>query len=119
MNEELIQIFAECTEAIEQGRLTVDDCLHKYPHYRAELIDLLQVAMRARAVPTATPAAEFRQGARARLLTQLPPRTAASDGAITSHHFLASAAISQGLQTMRQRLIQQWPWALRPALRVR
>jgi len=40
MNEELIQIFAECTEAIEQGRLSLDDCLDKYPQYRTELVDL-------------------------------------------------------------------------------
>lgn len=110
MNEELIQIFAQCTEAIEEGRLTVDDCLDKYPQYRAELVDLLQVAMQARAVPTATPMAEFRQGARSRLLAQLPPRTAASNGRATQHHLLASAAVSQRLQTTRQRFVQRWPW---------
>jgi mannose-6-phosphate isomerase-like protein (cupin superfamily) len=118
MNEELIQIFAECTEAIEQGRLSLDDCLDRYPQHRTELIDLLQVAMQARAVPRATPTAEFRRGARARLLAQLPPRAAASDGAAAHHHVSATPAITSRLQTTGQRLAQRWPWPLRASLAV-
>lgn len=110
MNEEqLSQIFAECTEAIEQGRLMVDDCLDKYPQYRAELIDLLQVAMQTRAVPTAVPAAEFRQGARPRLLNQLPPR-AAADGTAAASDLGATTAVTRRLQTVWQTWWQRWPW---------
>jgi ferric-dicitrate binding protein FerR (iron transport regulator) len=118
MNEELIQIFSECIEAIEQERLSLDDCLDKYPQYRTELIDLLQVVMQARAVPRATPTAEFRRGARARLLSQLPPRTSASDGAVTHHQFSATTAITRCLQATGQRLAQRWPWPLRPSLAI-
>lgn len=118
MNEELIQIFAECTAAIEQERLTVDDCLEKYPQYRAELVDLLQVVTWARAVPRATPRPEFRQGAWARLLAQLPPRAAASGGAATRRQPFTTATITRRLQTTRQRLAQRWPWPLRPSLAI-
>ena len=120
MSEELIHIFAECTEAIEQGHLTVDQCLDKYPQYRTELIDLLQVGLWARALPAAYPTSEFRQGARARLLRQLPPRAAASNGAVISSHLLAATAVpqtlTQRLQSSWQMLAQRWPYSARPSL---
>ena len=98
-NEELSQIFAECTEAIAQGHLTIDDCLDKYPRYRAKLIDLLQVAMQARAMPTAVPAAEFRTGARSRLLAQLPPRSA-DKGAVAPADLAEATAVTQRTQNL-------------------
>ncbi|MCA9873720.1 MAG: FecR domain-containing protein [Anaerolineales bacterium] len=112
MNEELSLIFAECTEAIELGRLTVDDCLDKYPQYRTELIDLLQVAMLTRAVPTAVPATEFRLDARERLLAHLPPR-AAVNGKVTSSQLGATMAVTRRLQPAWQTWRERWPW---PAL---
>jgi ferric-dicitrate binding protein FerR (iron transport regulator) len=117
MNEELSQIFGECTEAIEQGRLTIDDCLDKYPQYRAELIDLLQVAMQTRAVPIAVPAAEFRTEARARLLAQLPPR-AASNGSVAPAHLAATTAVAQQVQTIWHEFIKRWPWPEKPSLAI-
>ncbi len=116
MNEELIQIFAECAEAIEQNRLTVDDCLEKYPQHRAELADLLQVSMQARAVPTAVPTDEFRQVARSRLLAQLPPRAAAADGKVVPSVLASGTVVAQRLQSLWQTWAQRWPWPVRPSL---
>ena len=94
MNEEIIHIFAECTEAIAQHRLTVDDCLEKHPQYRDELVDLLQVTMQVQAVPTAVPTDEFRQDARTRLLSQLPPRAAGADGKVAPSVLASSTVVA-------------------------
>lgn len=130
MSEELIHIFAECLVAIEEGQLTVDECLQKYPQHQAELVDFLQIALQARAVPLAMPTTEFRQGARARLLTQLPPHVTTSDGA-AAIGLLAGAAVvnqtavnqtavpltlGQRLQTTWQGWAQRWPVPARPSL---
>lgn len=113
MSEQLIQIFADCTQAIEQGQLSVDECLDKYPQYRAELTDLLLVAMQARAVPPAYPAPDFRQQARARLLAQLPPRPIASNGVVSQQHrsglIGAVQPVKRSLQNQWQILLQRWP----------
>lgn len=74
MSEQLASILADCTEAIEEGRLTVNECLNKYPEFRTELAELLPLVVQARSVPKAVPDASFQQGARARLLAQLPVR---------------------------------------------
>lgn len=78
MTEELAQIIAECTEAVQTGRLTIDECLAKYPEYQAELVDLLLMVTQVRALPRVYPSAEFRQQARGRLLDQLETETPAA-----------------------------------------
>ncbi len=115
MDEELIEIFAECTEAIEQGRLSVDECLDKYPQYRTELIDLLQVAMQARAVPTAVPTTEFRTGARERLLAQMPTR-GADNGAAAPTQLAAATAVRERLQTWWELFVLRWPLPAKPSV---
>lgn len=125
MSDELIHVFTECLVAIEEGRLTVDECLQKYPQHQAELIDFLQIALQARAVPPAMPTAAFRHGARARLLAQLSPHVTASDGVGAAGTVAGITAInqaavpptfSQRLQTAWQSLMQRWPVAARPSL---
>lgn len=74
MSDHIASILAECTEAIEEGRLTINDCLNKYPEFRPELAELLPLAVQASNAPKAVPEPAFRQGARSRLLTQLPVR---------------------------------------------
>ncbi len=120
MSEELARIFAECSEAIEQDLLTVEQCLNKYPQYRPELGDLLLVAGQARAVPTAYPRPEFRLQAQARMLAQLPPRSTATNGAASARHLFRLTAVehtfSQQLQTMRARMPPRWSNLFRPQL---
>lgn len=77
MSEELTQIIAECTEAVQSGRLTIDECLETYPEYRAELTDLLIMVTQVRTLPRAYPRSEFRQQARGRLLAQLESEASA------------------------------------------
>ncbi|HSG15854.1 MAG TPA: DUF5666 domain-containing protein [Anaerolineae bacterium] len=125
MSEELSRILAECIEAIEQGRLTVDECLDAYPSHRVELNEVLSVALRVRAVPTIYAPSEFRQKARAQLLAKLPPRATDSNGRVSerslSRTMVAWSALTQRLQTTGQKVARwrpgsPWPWPLRPSL---
>jgi mannose-6-phosphate isomerase-like protein (cupin superfamily) len=120
MSEELMRIFAECTEAIEQDLLTEEGCLNKYPQYRTELADLLLVVVQARAVPKAYPTPEFRQQAQARLLAQLPPRPTTNNGAASVRHLFRLTGVdhtfTQQLQTIRAKLAQRWSIPLHPSL---
>ncbi|UCG25169.1 MAG: FecR domain-containing protein [Chloroflexota bacterium] len=122
MSEELSRVLAECIEAIEQGRLTVDECLDAYPSYRVELSELLSVALGVRAVPAVYASPEFRQKARVQLLAKLPPRATDSNGRVSDHAlsgtFVVWSALAQRLQSTRQRAALWWPgpsWP-RPAL---
>lgn len=120
MSEELARIFAECTEAIEKDRLTVEECLNRYPQYGTELADLLLVAGQARAVPIARPNPEFRIQAPARLLAQLPPRSIKSNGTASARQMLSLTAVentfTQGIQSIQEKLDPWWTHLLRPKL---
>lgn len=75
MADDKIRIFAECIDAIEEGRMTAADCLAWYPQYQAELADLLGIASEVWAMPVVRPTQVARQQSKAHLLAQLPPRT--------------------------------------------
>ncbi|HIP71016.1 MAG TPA: hypothetical protein EYH05_06430, partial [Anaerolineae bacterium] len=66
-------VLAECIEAIEQDRMTLADCLARYPEYAADLEALLPVMTEMRTAPPVSPSLAFRQEARQHLLRQLPP----------------------------------------------
>jgi hypothetical protein len=72
--ERLTQIFAECIEAVETGRLTVAECLAQYPEHKTELADMLEVAVEMQAMPAVRPSEAMREGAQSRLLANLAPR---------------------------------------------
>ena len=74
MSGDKARIFAECIEAIEEGRLTVAECLIEYPQYRAELSDLLGIATEVWAMPVIRPTNVARQRSQASLLAKLPSR---------------------------------------------
>jgi len=131
MSDQLEAILAECTEAIEEGRLTVNDCLNKYPAFRAELAELLPLVVQARSLPKAVPDAAFQQGARARLVAQLPVRTAlaARNGMAPAGDFRELAAVAESMAQRLQSTIrpvvrqvadqlspEQWRLALRATL---
>ncbi len=65
-------ILEDCLKEIRAGRMTVADCLAKYPAVAAELAPLLQMATALDELPDIQPAPEFERATRARLL-QLPP----------------------------------------------
>ena len=75
MSDKLIDIFAECMEAIETGQLTINECLAQYPQYQVELRDLLQVATEMQAMSPERPSQAMRQQGQANLLANLPARS--------------------------------------------
>jgi hypothetical protein len=72
-SSEFYRVLAECIEAVESGQATLDACFARYPEHRAELQQLLPLVTQLHDVPRVAPPADFREGARERLLAQLPP----------------------------------------------
>ena len=127
MFNEIEHVLAECTEAIEGGRLTLDECLGMYPEFRSELAELLPLAMQARSAPRAVPEPGFRAQARGRLLAQLPIRAALipKNGTAPAGSLVGVAAVAGAItESLAQRLQaiipqatpQRWRLATRTAL---
>ncbi len=72
MDERFSIILAECLQGLENGSLTLEDCLKRHPQYREELADLLATAAALRETARIEPRATFRRSARARLMAKLP-----------------------------------------------
>jgi hypothetical protein len=72
-SSEFYRVLAECIETVESGQATVESCLVRYPEHRSELQQLLPLVTALHDVPRVAPPPEFRDGARQRLLAQLPP----------------------------------------------
>lgn len=68
------KVLAECLEAIEEGRLTLEECQQLYPKYREQFRRLLPLATALREAPKVTPSRSFQRHARQRLLAKLPPQ---------------------------------------------
>jgi hypothetical protein len=125
MSDELSYIFAECIEAIEEGRLTVADCLAQNPQHRAELSSLLQVVSGMQALPTVRPSQAMREQAQIHLLEKLPARSVQpvrtpvgqpTPGLLSITTF--SAVLLPLLAVLRQipqQLSQKWPGIPRSA----
>lgn len=62
-----------CIEDVKAGRLTVEECLDRYPEFAHELRDPLMVAETLRGLPLREPSEAFRQQARPQLMSQLGP----------------------------------------------
>ncbi len=60
-------ILDECLREIQARRVTVDDCLRKYPQYAEELGPLLEIARAIQDVPDIEPSEAFKRATRARL----------------------------------------------------
>ena len=73
MNKGLEKVLAECLEAIEEGRLTIEQCQQRYPKHWEPLRRLIPLASTLRETPRVTPSLTFRQHARQRLIAKLPP----------------------------------------------
>lgn len=122
MSEQLATILAECTEAIEQGHVTIEECLARYPQYRLELAELLPIAVQAREMPKAVPDPTFRQQAWARLAAILPVRAPAiaTNGAGPAGSLwgvtAAIESLAQHLQTIPQIVTEKRRLVSRAAL---
>jgi hypothetical protein len=67
-------LLDSCIEAVVDGRLTIADCLNRYPEHRAELAELLPLLTTLQqAGRQVAPAPAFRQAARQRLIERLEP----------------------------------------------
>ncbi|MFO7540081.1 MAG: DUF5667 domain-containing protein [Chloroflexota bacterium] len=66
-------LLDDCIEAVVAGRLTIADCVARYPAHQAELAELLPLLTSLQAARQVTPAPAFRQSARQRLLERLEP----------------------------------------------
>ena len=67
-----VDVLAECIEAVEDGRLTIAECITRYPQYSESLQALLPLAATLSQAPEVAPPDAFRQEARQNLLSQLP-----------------------------------------------
>lgn len=73
----LAEILDDCLVQLQQGEVTVEECLAKYPDYAAELRPLLATAKRLKQGRTITPSSGFRARTRAQLIAHAsahPPR---------------------------------------------
>jgi hypothetical protein len=63
-------ILARCLADVQSGRVTLDDCLSRYPDLEAELRPLLEIALSIR--PVAAPASEeFKERVRRHLVATM------------------------------------------------
>jgi hypothetical protein len=103
-SSEFYRVLAECIEAVEAEQTTVADCLVRYPEHRAELGQLLPLVTALHHVPRVEPPAGFRNGARQRLLSQLP----ATDPVVTNRPSPRYKGQRVGLLSWRRRFNMTW-----------
>jgi hypothetical protein len=74
VSKDIEQILAECLEAIEENRLSIEQCRTRYPEHWGELRRLLPLILTLRKAPHVVPSFSFRRDARRRLISRLPAR---------------------------------------------
>ncbi|MBI4313050.1 MAG: hypothetical protein HY681_14920 [Chloroflexi bacterium] len=65
------QAFAECLEAVQSGRASLEQALEGYPNEREQLEPLLRLALRLPSTPAPQPSPEFRLRARMALQAEI------------------------------------------------
>jgi hypothetical protein len=78
VSNSLENALAECLEAMEEGRLSIEQCRERYPEDWKELRQLLPLVSTLREAPSVIPSFNFRRDSRRHLIAQLPPRTSSS-----------------------------------------
>jgi hypothetical protein len=73
-DDHIATILADNLEAIEQGEMSLAECLARYPERREEMVELLGLALAIRDLPPITPRPGFRYTARSRLLRSVAAR---------------------------------------------
>lgn len=81
MTQAIESILAECLDAIEDGSMSVADCLQKYSDEAETLESLLLMATELRAVPSIAPRPAFQAASKSRLLDRLEREEAAASAA--------------------------------------
>lgn len=71
MKEGLNEALAWSLDELEHGRLSVEECLSRYPQFRKELQQLLLTAQDLRQAPGVNPSLDFKLNARQRLIKRL------------------------------------------------
>jgi hypothetical protein len=71
MTDELQEALAWSIEALEHGRMSMEECLSRYPEFRKELQKLLLAAEDLRQAPAVNPSLDFKLNARHRLIKKL------------------------------------------------
>jgi len=74
MKDDIAHIIAENLDAIEHGRITLEEAIARYPEYRDELLELLPLALAIRDLPAVSPRSSFRYAARGRILKEISAR---------------------------------------------
>jgi hypothetical protein len=69
--EKLQEALAWSLEEMEQGRMSIEECLARYPDLRPELQKLILTAQTLRQAPKVSPSVGFKLNARQRLITKL------------------------------------------------
>jgi hypothetical protein len=72
--DNVTDILANSLEAIEQGEMSLAECLARYPEHRDELVELLGLVLAIQDLPPIVPRAGFRYTARSRLLRNIVAR---------------------------------------------
>jgi len=67
MNDTIVNILAECLEALDRGEITIEECQQRYPQYQEELKYLLLLSKYIKAAPDVTPSPVFRHAASTRM----------------------------------------------------
>lgn len=76
MKQRFEDILAECLEAVNAGRRTVEECLSLYPQWSDRLEPLLRLGLRLGDAAFPEPDPSFREAARQRFLSATQARTA-------------------------------------------
>lgn len=73
-DDNIATILADNLEAIEQGEMSLAECLARYPEHGDEMVELLGLALAIRDLPPISPRPGFRYTARSRLLRTVAAR---------------------------------------------
>lgn len=80
MSKDIEQTLAECLEALEESRLSIEQCRERYPEHWGQLRRLLPLTFTLRKAPHVAPSFTFRRDARRRLMAQLHARLSSPKG---------------------------------------
>jgi hypothetical protein len=97
-NDPMVEILADCLEAIERGEMSVADCLQRFPQEAGDLAPLLEMVVKLRGMQKTPIRPEFVQQSPGRLLAKLPP--GAGGSSVTSgraNRYVYKQAVSSGL----------------------
>lgn len=106
---EFSEILDECIEEVKASRLSVNDCLDRYPQFADELRGPLLTAELLRNAPAILPPETFKQQARSRLMPQLGPFPA---GRISFFEALRQKWLQVALIPQSRRYSMAWMLAL-------